>query len=334
MSSIYTDNFTQILHRVNSRSGIESRASVKTDKNRDEFAKLLASVENNKTIQNNPTKRDASQSPEVLTNIVSEPETYYRKLEGKIPSDAFSGTVIGDMPLDELDEKSVNKPSGSDNLVTPGRSENQLLPVKDRIEPPTVKSAPTDKVAKTEIKTFDIKEIKNIITTAGKYHGVDPGLGLAIAQVESAFNPNAVSKDGFASKGIFQLLDSTAEDMHELTGMKEPYQPFDPGMNSFLGMGYLRRLLDIFSQDSQITNSTKTIAAKSASELEKIAVAAYNAGEGNVARAQEYAKSQGKDPSLFSSIEPHLPAITRSYVKKVSSLRGKFENSPLEEDQG
>lgn len=55
----------------------------------------------------------------------------------------------------------------------------------------------------------------------------------------------------------------------------------------------------------------------------------YNAGKGNVLKAQEIAKRKGMDPNLWESIEPTLPDITgkRSretigYVKKIHKIKG------------
>jgi hypothetical protein len=350
MSSIYTNSVIQNLTRVYSKSDTQAKNPVSSSKNTADFANLLSSIENKKDFSLIPDNaRGVKKSPEVLTNIVSHNELYLDKIRN-VPLESDPVTIIGDIPIDDEDLKSVKFPISGDNNVTPGKTpgtditEKRDLNSKEltvheftKIDPPveTIKdqtkeiNSILDKIQ----NSFSKKEIKNIITTAGKYHGIDPSLGLAVAHVESSLNPDAISKDGFASKGVFQLLDSTAQDMQSLTGMEEPYQPFDPSMNSFLGIGYLRRLHDIFSKDSQITNSTKTTGAKSASELEKIALAAYNAGEGSVARAQEHAKSLGKDPSLFSSIEPHLPAITRSYVKKVTSLREQFSQIEFQNEQ-
>ena len=163
--------------------------------------------------------------------------------------------------------------------------------------------------------------IKQIIADAGRRHGIDPSLSLAIAEAESSYRPNAVSKDGHASKGIFQLLDSTGKDMMDLSGISEPYKPFDPTQNATLGVGYLRRLHDIFSVETNLGYNIKTVPVTSADHLEKLAIAAFNAGEGNVARAQARARALGKDPTDFNAIEAHLPASTRAYVQKVSALR-------------
>jgi len=336
MSSIYTDSFNQILNRVNSKSKLHSDIRHKKNESREEFAKLLSSVENKKDFQKSNEVELKQTKPQVLSNMTSSKDSIYNNIISYDPNTKNENEILGDVSINEPlilnNDLSVNNAIQSDKVLTQ-ILDKPIIPQKERIRPPELKPLNQPEINNEKI-SFNTKEIKNIIRTAGRYHGVDPNLSLAIAQVESALKPNAVSKDGFNSKGIFQLLDSTADDMRTLSGMNETYQPFDPGMNSFLGIGYLRRLLDIFSRDSQITNSTKTIGAKSAEDLEKIAIAAYNAGEGSVARAQEYAKSLGKDPSKFSSIEPHLPAITRSYVKKVSSLRNKFDTESGEESLG
>jgi hypothetical protein len=91
---------------------------------------------------------------------------------------------------------------------------------------------------------------------------------------ESGFNPNAVSPKG--AQGLMQLMPGTAA----LMGVNNP---FDPEQNIAGGVGYLRHCLDSFGQNVPL------------------AVAAYNAGPGRVA------KSQG------------VPAIpeTQAFVKNV-----------------
>ena len=166
--------------------------------------------------------------------------------------------------------------------------------------------------------------IKEIVTTAGRFYGIDPNLGLAVAQVESSYDSDAVSHDGHNSKGLFQLLDSTGRRMHRTTGLGEAYDPFDPAQNAYLGMAYLRHLHDIFSSETKLTTHMRTVPAGSAEHVEKLAVAAFNAGEGNVARAQARAHSLGKDPSDYHAIEPYLPASTRRYVQRVTTIRDQL----------
>ena len=171
----------------------------------------------------------------------------------------------------------------------------------------------------------DQETVRKIIAKAGLVHGIDPSLGMAVAQAESSLRTNVVSRDGHGSKGLFQLLDSTGHAMKRRVGLNEPYNPFDASQNTFLGVGYLRRLHDIFSVETNLGFNMKTIPVSSADELENFAVAAFNAGEGNVARAQARAQADGLDPTKYDAIKPYLPASTRQYVARVAQLRDGFD---------
>ncbi|MDT8285487.1 MAG: lytic transglycosylase domain-containing protein [Elusimicrobiales bacterium] len=136
-------------------------------------------------------------------------------------------------------------------------------------------------------------------TAESNAQGVDLALILAVIKKESTFNPNAKSKVGAC--GLMQLMPSTAKWM----GMKDTSRIFDPALNIKYGTKYLKYLWGEFGQGSQADLSAETVALKST----RMAIAAYNAGPGNVKK--------------YNDVPPFRE--TRDYVKKVSVYFLDFE---------
>jgi soluble lytic murein transglycosylase-like protein len=90
-------------------------------------------------------------------------------------------------------------------------------------------------------------------------YGLNADLVMAIVQVESNFDPNALSPKN--AQGLMQLIPETAQRF----GVKDVW---DPEQNLRGGMAYLRWLLEHFEGDVTL------------------ALAGYNAGEGVVQRYQ------------------------------------------------
>ncbi len=82
---------------------------------------------------------------------------------------------------------------------------------------------------------------------------LDPLVVLAVIQVESRFDPTAVSEQG--AMGLMQLQGVTARDLAMDLGLKWTGDDllFDRDVNVMLGCAYLRRLLDRFGdQDAAL----------------------------------------------------------------------------------
>lgn len=126
-----------------------------------------------------------------------------------------------------------------------------------------------------------------IIFREARRNDLPPELVAAMVHTESDFRPGLVSHK--TAQGLMQIVPATAA----LLGVDDP---FDPEKNIAAGTRYYRYLLDRFDDET-------------------MALAAYNAGEGNVAR--------------YGGIPPF--AETRDYISKVNRrtrrYRDGFRNS-------
>lgn len=139
------------------------------------------------------------------------------------------------------------------------------------------------------------------IAQEAKENDLDPLLVLAIAKVESGFNPDAVSQVG--AVGFMQLMPDTAKWLADRLG--EPYyetQLTEPEYNIHIGTEYLRFLLDYWQQDIYKT------------------VASYNAGQSKVA---EWLNRGTWDGTLANADD--IPyEETREYLQKVLAVYHQY----------
>ena len=134
------------------------------------------------------------------------------------------------------------------------------------------------------------------LQAAAKAHGLDYALLKAVSAAESGFNPQAVSPKG--AIGLMQVMPATAE-RYGVAGDKArsvEQKLADPGINARTGARYLAYLLKLFPGRTEL------------------AVAAYNAGEGAVARYKQ-------------QVPPFKE--TQNYVKTVMQLYAAFRPDGL-----
>ena len=128
-------------------------------------------------------------------------------------------------------------------------------------------------------------EVRNLVADAAKSYDVSAALVESVIQVESNFNPHAVSPKG--AQGLMQLMPSTARRF----GVKNS---FDPKQNIEGGVRYLKFLRETFGDD-------------------RLAVAAYNAGEGAVQK--------------YGNVPPYPE--TMDYVAKVGKKYGQARRAEI-----
>jgi soluble lytic murein transglycosylase-like protein len=120
--------------------------------------------------------------------------------------------------------------------------------------------------------------LRKLAADAAGRHGVDPLLVDSVIRVESNYNPLAVSPKG--AEGLMQLIPATARRFGVTNS-------FDVKENIEAGVTYLKYLLDMFGDD-------------------RLAVAAYNAGESAVLR--------------YGDVPPYRE--TMNYVSRVGKALG------------
>lgn len=138
------------------------------------------------------------------------------------------------------------------NVTAEARPSRQLTSLNAfQPKPVQVTYAPDNSIPKAESSSG----IDKLIETAGEKYGVAQNLIRSVIKNESNFNPLAESHAG--AQGLMQLMPGTARWL----GVENA---FDPAQNIMGGTKYLKQMLDRYSGNTEL------------------ALAAYNAGPGNV----------------------------------------------------
>jgi membrane-bound lytic murein transglycosylase F len=131
--------------------------------------------------------------------------------------------------------------------------------------------------------------------------------------VESAMNPAAVSPAG--ARGLAQLMPGTHRELSAAlrAGMASPH---DVVYSLNAGAFYMARLRASWT------------AERPEDERRRLAQASYNAGLGNVLKAQRRCKAETASPCrAWSDVAPHLPAITGRHSAETLAYVDRIERT-------
>ena len=134
-----------------------------------------------------------------------------------------------------------------------------------------------------QAQAADVNTVKATIVKHAIEMGVDPAIALSIARAESGFRHEARSSHG--AVGVFQLMPSTARRMG--------YNPYSLNDNIKAGITYYKKMYNMFGSV-------------------ELALAAYNAGPGNVKK--------------YNAVPPY--SETRRFVSKIMTDVNKQKANP------
>ena len=165
----------------------------------------------------------------------------------------------------------------------------RALPGATKVMSFTVRSAPAGSAAHPGLPAAQVGQPRldaypTLFSAAARTHRVDEAWLRAVAHVESAFQARALSPKG--AQGIMQLMPATATQYRVR-------DPFDPQQSIDAGARHLAYLLRRYNGDFTL------------------AAAAYNAGEGAVAR--------------HGGVPPYRETL--AYVSKVQALKERYRTA-------
>lgn len=152
-------------------------------------------------------------------------------------------------------------------------------------------------------------ELTDLIRQHARQVGLSPRLVQSVVQVESGYNPRALSRKG--AQGLMQLMPGTASEL----GVEDAY---DPDQNLRGGTRYLRQQLDRFGGDLSL------------------ALAAYNAGPSAVERfdgVPPYRETRQYVQKVLSLYRGAIPPALKEQVRDQARVRERANAAEREQDE-
>ena len=180
------------------------------------------------------------------------------------------------------------------------------------------------KLDRNKLRPEESKALPFVMKYAKEYK-VSPCIIMAVIRQESNFDASA---NGGTDVGYMQVTHDAAKD----GGYKGTEQEWrqkdgpDPDQNIEYGTKYLKALNSIFRDGKLLTKDLKATKVPDKTERLKFVLAAYNGGQGRIAKAQQICVDKGDNPERWNDVKKYLEAagetpekakIIRNYVEQV-----------------
>lgn len=202
--------------------------------------------------------------------------------------------------------------------------------------------------SKSDVDVWVEKETEHkreAIENASRYFDDNDSLTVntleAVYGQESSFGAMQGKRGINGAAGHFMLKKATAEKYGLIVSNKND-QRFDIDYASSAAARYMKDINTMFSKKTILSRGVATVPVKNVGERKKFVLAAYNGGQGRIARAQYLAKKAGKDPQLWNEVKEFLEKAgagpdeageIRRYVENVPAYEIEFsEKSPADKN--
>jgi len=148
----------------------------------------------------------------------------------------------------------------------------------------------------------ETEDVRKALESASRYFDDNDSFTVntleSIYAQESSFGIQMGERGSTAAAGHFQFEPATAK-RYGLEVSVEKDERFDIVRSASAAARYLKDLNGLFSQPMVLAKNNVTVTVENAQERKKFALAAFNAGEGRISKAQNLAEISGKNPTAM-----------------------------------